>query len=83
MIPYDKGTSNHMTDDHGFISWSHSAQTDVTQWFASVESKELSIVNYSVSDKTVLLELRGNKDISRQEKTKKMFLVVNLPLNNG
>lgn len=81
MIHSDKGTSNHMTDDHGFVSWSHSAQTDVTQWFASVESKELSIVNYSVSDKTVL-ELRGNKDISRQEKTKKMFLVVNLPLNN-
>lgn len=82
MIHSDKGTSNHMTDDHGFVSWSHSAQTDVTQWFASVESKELSIMNYSVSDKTVL-ELRGNKDISRQEKTKKMFLVVNLPLNNG
>ena len=40
-------------------------------------------MNYSVSDKTILQELRGNKDISRKEKTKKMFLVVNLPLNNG
>ena len=83
MILYDKGTSNFMTDDHGFVTWSHNAQTDVTQCFASVESKELSIMNYSVSDKTILQELRGNKDISRKEKTKKMFLVVNLPLNNG
>ena len=40
-------------------------------------------MNYSVSDKTILQELGGNKDISRQEKTKEMFLVVNLPLNNG